>query len=127
MSNNMTDFDDFEDAFAKQVYNDAYKDAFEQGRLDGQQEGEKEGSLLGAKIGSEIGYYRGYTKTWIEIMKSQTKETKIQEDPKSKRILNKLEEVLQLVDSFPTTNETNCEEKLTDIRVKFKNLKHFNI
>lgn len=127
MLNNMSDLDDFEDAFAKQVYDEAYKQAYEQGRLDGQQDGEKEGSLLGAKIGSEIGYYRGYTKTWIELMKSQSKDNKNQDDPKSKRILNKLEEVLQLVDSFPKTNETNCEQKLTDIRVKFKNLKHFNV
>lgn len=126
----MTELDDLEDKFARDIYNEAYESAYEQGRRNGQEEGKKEGAQLGARFGSEIGYYRGYTKTWIEFMKLEQKQTNTsnnQEEQKSKKILNKLEEVLQLVESFPHTNETQCEEKLSDIRIKFKNLKHYNI
>lgn len=120
----MFDFDDFENTFAKKIYDEAYKEAYEQGRADGQQDGEKEGASLGAKIGSEIGYYRGYTTTWVELIKSKTNN---QDDAKSKKILHKLEEVLKLIDTFPHTNETHCEEELINIRNKFKNLKHFDV
>lgn len=118
------ELDNMEDEYASQLSNQAYDNGLELGKKAGQEEGYSDGFNNGAKVGSEIGFYRGFTKTWIELLKSDSNTAN---DPKSARILNKLQEVLDLVDSFPHDNEISSQEKLSDIRIKFKSLRHFNI
>lgn len=115
------DLENIEDNFARQVSEEAYNCGLEMGKKAGQDEGYARGSDIGSKIGSEIGFYRGYTKTCIELLKASSASN----DTKSTRILNKLYEILDLVDNFPHSNDTSCEDKLSDIRLKFK--RHFNI
>lgn len=109
---------DLEDEFIREHGSSGYDTGFEAGQRAGQEEGYSQGLEEGAKRGSEIGFYRGCTMTWIQLIESNLVQTTT--TSKSAKILSKLNELLQLVDSYPKTNETLCEEKLSDIRVKFK-------
>lgn len=117
------DISNIEDEYAKQLSNEAYGSGFQLGKEAGRQEGYNLGTDRGAKVGAEVGFYGGYARTCIELLKTSDKHN----DPKTVRTINKLNEVLELVDSFPHSNETICEKKLADIRVKMKNLGNLNI
>lgn len=104
-----------EEDFRREQASSGYESGLVLGRKAGLDEGFSQGMIEGAKIGSEVGFYRGYTMTWIQLLQSDSTT-----DTKSTKVLNKLNEILELVDAFPKTNETLCEEKLSKIRVKFK-------
>lgn len=107
--------DDLEENFARQQASSGYETGFEKGKKAGQEDGFARGSIEGKARGSEIGFYKGYTMTWLLLLQ--------QESPKmqrSSKTLNKLNEILNLVEAFPNTNETDCEDKISKIRVKFK-------
>lgn len=109
-------FDDLEESFIKEQESSGYDAGLAAGKRDGQQDGYSQGCEEGSKRGSEIGFYRGYTMTCIQLIESNS----LRKTTKSTKILGKLNEVLRLVEDFPKTNETFCEEKLSDIRTKFK-------
>lgn len=109
-------FDDLEESYIKEQESSGYDAGLAVGKRDGLEEGYSQGFEEGSKRGSEIGFYRGYTMTWIQLIESDS----LRKTSKSTKILSKLNEVLQLVEDFPKTNETFCEEKLSDIRAKFK-------
>lgn len=110
-------FDDLEQSFIREQESSGYDIGLAAGKKAGQEDGYSQGFEEGSKRGSEIGFYRGYTMTWIQLIQSDSSRQKTN---KSNKILSKLSEVLKLVEDFPKTNETFCEEKLTDIRAKFK-------
>lgn len=107
--------DDLEENFLRQQESSGYETGFNLGEKAGQEDGFAQGSIEGKKIGSELGFYKGYSMTWLLLLQQES-----QTSQRSSKTLNKLNEVLELVESFPTTNETDCEDKLSKIRVKFK-------
>lgn len=107
-------FDDLEERFSKNQEAEGYKEGFEIGRRDGQRDGERLGLEEGAERGSELGYFNGYTRTYKELISA------LQHQPSSAKPMKLLDDILKLIDEFPTTNEPNCEEKLTSIRLKFR-------
>lgn len=109
--------DNLEENFVKQQASSGYETGFEIGKKAGQDEGFTQGSTAGKERGSEIGFYKGFTMTWSLLLQQELPLTQ-----KSSKTLNKLNEVLELIEAFPTTNETDCDERLSKIRVKFKQL-----
>lgn len=102
---------DLEEKFEKKHIEDGYKTGYELGKKAGQEDGYSQGLIEGAKVGSEVGLYKGHTMTWIQLLKQQ-------ESRQSNRALSKFNEVFDLVDKFPSTN--NTQDKLSEVRIKYK-------
>lgn len=108
--------DNLEERFAAMLESDGYREGLEAGRKAGLEEGYSLGATEGAKRGAELGYLHGYTLTFKHIY-TRDSTSPASTPSKLEKILN---DVLKLIDEFPRTNETNCEEKLAKIRVKFR-------
>lgn len=108
--------DNLEDEFRKEHSSHGYQTGFDLGKKAGEDEGYSQGLVEGEKRGSEVGFYKGYTMTMIQLLQS----SEPSQSAKSTKLLNKLNEVIELADTFPKTNEQLCEERLSDIRVKYK-------
>lgn len=107
--------DNLEETFLRESTSSGYETGFELGKKAGAKEGLQLGSDYGSKMGSEVGFYRGFTMTYIQLLQSDLSQVN-----KSVKTLSKLKDILDLVDQYPKTNETYCEEKLSAIRTKFK-------
>lgn len=110
---NIDRIDDLEESFGEEQTAAGYDEGYKLGRKAGEDEGFQQGLIEGTRLGSEIGFYRGITMTWIQLLKDDS-------SAKSAKILKKLNEVHELTTTFPKTNETSCEEKLSNIQTKFK-------
>lgn len=106
------DLDNLEERFASLQESEGYREGLRAGERAGLEEGEEFGAVEGAKKGAEIGYLKGFTLTHKLTKSFSSKLT-----PKSEKLYD---EILSLIDEFPKTNETDCEDKLAKIRVKFK-------
>lgn len=77
-------------------------------------EGEELGYTKGKQIGTEIGFYAGFVEEYKQIYKKP--ETK-----KEEKIVSALNKLDNLLSAFPDYNcQENFEEKLEEIRAKFK-------
>lgn len=106
-----------EQEFFREQTEASYDEGSELGKRVGAQDGYKHGYDMATKRASEIGFYRGYSLTWLHILQSNPN---LNNNYKTASVLSKLNEVLELTNDYPKTNETCCEEKLLDIRLKFK-------
>lgn len=104
-----------EEEFSQRLNDAGYEEGLELGKKHGEEEGYSHGLIEGAKKGSEVGFYRGFAMTWIGLLQSNSDQTN-----KSTKSLNRLQETLDLVDAYPKTNDDLCQEKLIDLRMKFK-------
>jgi len=111
-------FDNLEETVERELTSAGYKTGFELGKRQGQEDAFSRGYDEGQRVGSEVGLYRGYTIAWIQLLQSTSSPL----NTKSSKTLNKLEEVLKLVENFPNDNGALCEEKLLQLRTKFKRL-----
>lgn len=108
---NLDPLENLEENFANNQESEGYRTGLELGKRDGQKEGYSLGFNEGAKRGAELGYFKGYTMTYKHLISGQEQQSKT---------MKKLNDILELIDEFPRTNETNCEEKLSTLRAKFK-------
>lgn len=77
-------------------------------------EGEQLGLTKGKQIGSEIGFYAGFVEEYKQIYKNP-------DNKKEEKIVSALNKLDNLLSAFPDYNcQDNFEEKLEDIRAKFK-------
>lgn len=91
-----------------------FSEGLKAGQSNSHLEGEKLGSERGTQIGSEIGFYSGF----VAEYKLHYLEPK---DKKSEKIISVLRKIETLVTEFPAYNsKEGFEEKLEDIRAKFK-------
>lgn len=109
--------EELEERFAKEQEAEGYRQGSQMGKEAGLEEGRKLGSIEGAKKGSELGYLHGFTMTYKQIRSQDDQESMA---PSAKRSNKILDEILRLIDEFPRTNANDCEEKLANIRVKFR-------
>lgn len=105
--------DGVDEQLVANIENEGFQDGYERGIEDGQKEGQLLGEQEGARRGSELGYFHGYTLTYRQLLLSVNDKDVSREE----RVLSDL---LKLIEDYPRTNETNCEEKLQTIRVKFR-------
>lgn len=110
-----------EERFERKQVSEGFETGYELGLKSGQEDGYSQGLIEGAKRGREVGFYKGFTMTWIDLLKQRIEDNDNEQQRKRiDRLLTKLNEVHQLVDTFPRKNETHCLDKLSIIRVKFK-------
>ena len=77
-------------------------------------EGEQLGRDRGKQIGTEIGFYEGFVEEYKQIYKQPG-------NKKEERIVSALSKLENLLSAFPDYNcQENFEEKLEEIRAKFK-------
>lgn len=110
--------DNLEENYAGIRESEGYNAGFEVGKRDGQTEGYSLGFDEGARRGAEVGYFKGYTMTFKHLVARD--DVQHQRPPSKARTLKKMDDLLELIDNFPHTNETNSDEKLSILRAKFK-------
>lgn len=114
--NDLDPLDNLEESFANNLKAEGYRTGLELGKRDGQSEGYSLGLQEGARLGSALGYYCGYTMTYKHLMDASHPSEAKSASP----MIKKLDDILNLIEEFPRTNETNCEKKLSNVRTKFK-------
>lgn len=120
--------DSIEQQYIDQSVSGGYELGLRLGSEAGRDDGASSGSAEGARVGAELGYYKGMTMGLKALLQqfesSETRgqlDDKLEEtDARSTRILHKLDEILRIVDSFPSTNQEECADKLNELRAKFK-------
>lgn len=77
----------------------------------------------GAELGAEIGYYSSFTESYAQYY-ATTKPNQVGGGGDSDKIRKTLNNLTQLIASFPTQNDTTIDYLmlLNDIRAKFKKL-----
>jgi flagellar biosynthesis/type III secretory pathway protein FliH len=95
------------------------KQGFQEGFVKGSAEGEVEGFHLGyhrgAEIGAEIGYYKGVVETLLVISDKRKHDM-------PDKVVNALQNVLELIKQFPTSNSEDFDmiAACGNVRAKFK-------
>lgn len=122
-------FDCIEEQFRSNQENEGYNEGFERGSQAGREEGHLLGEDEGSKRGLELGYFYGFAMTYkhllfsptvAEATQQQLPATGLKTTVKLSREEKLLDDLLKLIEEYPRTNETNCEEKMKTIRVKFR-------
>lgn len=108
--------DELEDRYAKELEAEGYREGLEMGKKAGEEEGLALGATEGAKRGSELGYLNGFTMAYKQIYSKEQEPI----PPAVARTRRVIDEILRLIEEFPRTNENDCDERLANIRVKFK-------
>ena len=103
-------FDNVDDLCEAEQEARGYEEGVEAGKRQGYEKAYELGRQEGAQRGSELGYFKGYSMAQKHLAKQQ-------EHSRQEKLLDR---ILQMIDDYPKDNATNCEEKLTSIRVKFK-------
>ena len=100
-----------EDRFTDQGFSEGVRAAENSCHSEGEQLGRDRGRI----IGTEIGFYEGFVEEYKQIYKQP-------ENKKEEKIVSALNKLENLLSAFPDYNsqEENFEEKLEEIRAKFK-------
>lgn len=107
--------DDIEERYLADQSSAGFQEGFEKGKRDGEEIGFSQGMVEGAKVGSELGYTRGYLFAFTQLLNLESIQRQQIRDS-----MSRIPELIATIDSFPTTNEPECEQLLSDIRAKTK-------
>lgn len=113
----LDDLFDLEQKYDESQETEGYNYGLELGEKDGRIQGHAAGLEHGRETASEIGYYFGFTTAWMCFLKLDTSRLT---DKSSKYMLNKLEQLLKMLEGFPRENNDLVENNLTVIRSKFR-------
>ena len=108
--------DDFDKVvfMESRLQQDGYNEGFKTGKMTGYDDGFRLGLENGREIGREIGFYIGFVEMWLSLSQYDQSIKK-----RTEKILYQLKDMLN---GFPLSSpeDITMQDKLTDIRAKFK-------